>query len=126
MTLNALGNEACHAVSLATMQGNGNVFFDFTISISSSQKAQRIIPCLPVYPIFRYKLKDDVRESLYEDANSWVKAVGKKRKFLGGDAPNLADLVSGYFLCFQMKTSSMRFIIFYISWHVQVIIVGRL
>jgi len=40
----------------------------------------------------RYKLKDDVRQSLYDDADSWVKAIGKKRKFLGGDKPNLADL----------------------------------
>ncbi|XP_065068283.1 prostaglandin E synthase 2-like [Rhopilema esculentum] len=40
----------------------------------------------------RYNLKDDVRQSLYEDVNQWVKAVGKKREFMGGDRPNLADL----------------------------------
>ncbi|ELT91950.1 hypothetical protein CAPTEDRAFT_228714 [Capitella teleta] len=40
----------------------------------------------------KYKLKDDVRESLYDDLNDWVKAVGSKRKFMGGDQPNLADL----------------------------------
>ena len=39
----------------------------------------------------RYKLKDDVRESLYDCGNDWMAAVGD-RKFLGGDQPNLADL----------------------------------
>nr|KAG5705774.1 hypothetical protein BaRGS_027433 [Batillaria attramentaria] len=39
-----------------------------------------------------YNLKDDVRESLYEACSDWVKAVGKKRMFMGGDQPNLADL----------------------------------
>jgi hypothetical protein len=41
----------------------------------------------------RYRLKDDVRESLYEEAEKWMKAVGK-RHFMGGSSPNLADLVS--------------------------------
>eukprot|EP00794_Sanderia_malayensis_P015880 gene15880-17480_t len=40
----------------------------------------------------RYNLKDDVRESFYDEANKWMKAVGKKRKFMGGNKPNLADL----------------------------------
>ncbi|KAK7495742.1 hypothetical protein BaRGS_00012962 [Batillaria attramentaria] len=40
----------------------------------------------------KYNLKDDVRESLYEACSDWVKAVGKKRMFMGGDQPNLADL----------------------------------
>ncbi|KAK3747835.1 hypothetical protein QZH41_015986, partial [Actinostola sp. cb2023] len=39
----------------------------------------------------RYRLKDDVRESLYEEGEKWMKAVGN-RKFLGGSSPNLADL----------------------------------
>jgi len=39
----------------------------------------------------RHKLKDDVRESLYDHGNQWMKALGK-RKFMGGDKPNLADL----------------------------------
>ncbi|XP_031565480.1 prostaglandin E synthase 2-like [Actinia tenebrosa] len=39
----------------------------------------------------KYRLKDDVRQSLYEEAEKWMKAVGK-RKFLGGSSPNLADL----------------------------------
>jgi len=29
---------------------------------------------------------------MYEEAEKWMKAVGK-RKFMGGSAPNLADLV---------------------------------
>lgn len=40
----------------------------------------------------KYALKGEVRESLYDVCRSWMKAVGKKRKFLGGDRPNLADL----------------------------------
>ena len=39
-----------------------------------------------------------MRQSLYEEANNWVKGIGKKRKFMGGDKPNLADLVSGTFV----------------------------
>lgn len=42
----------------------------------------------------RHHLQDDVREDLYEAANKWVAAVGKDRPFMGGQRPNLADLVS--------------------------------
>lgn len=40
----------------------------------------------------RHNLQDDVRMDLYKAVNDWVAAVGKKRKFMGGDHPNLADL----------------------------------
>ncbi|XP_059149092.1 prostaglandin E synthase 2-like [Physella acuta] len=40
----------------------------------------------------KYKLKEDVRQSLYDACNEWVKAVGKDRPFMGGNQPNLADL----------------------------------
>lgn len=40
----------------------------------------------------KHSLKDDVRQSLYDACNQWMKIVGSKRKFLGGDVPNLADL----------------------------------
>ncbi|XP_060065174.1 prostaglandin E synthase 2-like [Ylistrum balloti] len=40
----------------------------------------------------RYNLHNDVRVSLYNECDVWVKAVGRNRKFLGGDKPNLADL----------------------------------
>ena len=50
--------------------------------------------------IFRYKLNDDVRKSLYESCQEWTKAVGSKRKFMGGDKPNLADLVRNNILYF--------------------------
>ncbi|KAE8291751.1 Prostaglandin E synthase 2 [Larimichthys crocea] len=40
----------------------------------------------------RHNLQDDVRQDLYEAVNDWVAAIGKKRKFMGGDQPNLADL----------------------------------
>lgn len=41
----------------------------------------------------RHNLQDDVRQDLYKAVNDWVAAIGKKRKFMGGDRPNLADLV---------------------------------
>lgn len=41
----------------------------------------------------RHNLQDDVRQDLYKAVNEWVVAIGKKRKFMGGDQPNLADLV---------------------------------
>ncbi|XP_068104634.1 prostaglandin E synthase 2 isoform X2 [Hyperolius riggenbachi] len=40
----------------------------------------------------RHNLQDDVRQDLYTAANTWVAAIGKNRKFLGGSEPNLADL----------------------------------
>ncbi|XP_067376014.1 prostaglandin E synthase 2 isoform X2 [Channa argus] len=40
----------------------------------------------------RHNLQDDVRQDLYKAVNDWVEAMGKKRKFMGGDHPNLADL----------------------------------
>jgi microsomal prostaglandin-E synthase 2 len=40
----------------------------------------------------RYALKDDVRESLYDNCRLWLKAIGKDRQFMGGERPNLADL----------------------------------
>lgn len=40
----------------------------------------------------RHLLKDDVRLSLYDACRQWHKAIGKKRMFMGGERPNLADL----------------------------------
>ncbi|XP_028313404.1 prostaglandin E synthase 2-like [Gouania willdenowi] len=40
----------------------------------------------------RHNLQDDVRQDLYKAVNDWIAAIGKKRKFMGGDQPNLADL----------------------------------
>ncbi|XP_068721051.1 prostaglandin E synthase 2-like [Montipora capricornis] len=39
----------------------------------------------------KYNLPSDVRLALYEEAEKWMRAVGR-RKFMGGKAPNLADL----------------------------------
>jgi len=41
----------------------------------------------------KHGLREDVRQSLYDEVNIWLIAVGKKKRpFLGGDEPNLADL----------------------------------
>jgi len=41
----------------------------------------------------RHGLKQDVRQSFYDETNNWLKAVKQRGgKFLGGDKPNLADL----------------------------------
>ncbi|XP_013870069.1 prostaglandin E synthase 2 [Austrofundulus limnaeus] len=40
----------------------------------------------------RHNLQDDVRQDLYKAVNDWVAAIGKNRKFMGGNQPNLADL----------------------------------
>ena len=42
----------------------------------------------------KYNLDDDVRESMYRYCDTWMKAVGNDRQFMGGTKPNLADLVS--------------------------------
>ncbi|GMH39397.1 hypothetical protein BSKO_07295 [Bryopsis sp. KO-2023] len=39
----------------------------------------------------KYSIEGDLREALYSDANEWIEAIGK-RKFMGGNQPNLADL----------------------------------
>ncbi len=39
--------------------------------------------------------QDDVRESLYDDARHLCKAIRRRRRpFLGGERPNLADLAA--------------------------------
>lgn len=41
----------------------------------------------------RHKLKEDVRESLYDECRKWMKNVKSNGStFLGGNTPNLADL----------------------------------
>jgi len=43
----------------------------------------------------RHNLKDDVRQSLYDQCNHWMKNISKKgTKFQGGSSPNLADLAA--------------------------------
>ncbi|RVE68709.1 hypothetical protein OJAV_G00094350 [Oryzias javanicus] len=40
----------------------------------------------------RHNLQEDVRQDLYKAVNEWVAAIGRDRKFMGGNQPNLADL----------------------------------
>lgn len=60
--------------------------------VLGSLSLQVNIPSLSL-SLCRYKLKDDVRVSLYDHCNKWTKAIGNSRTFMGGDKPNLADLV---------------------------------
>jgi microsomal prostaglandin-E synthase 2 len=39
------------------------------------------------------QLKSDVRESLYDEINFWLKSIkAQKTPFMGGDSPDLSDL----------------------------------
>ncbi|GFS96285.1 prostaglandin E synthase 2 [Nephila pilipes] len=40
----------------------------------------------------KHALKEDVRQSLYDACKKWMKEIGSKKKFMGGELPNLADL----------------------------------
>jgi microsomal prostaglandin-E synthase 2 len=40
----------------------------------------------------KHNLKADVRDSLYDACNHFLKQKGAKRTFMGGEQPNLADL----------------------------------
>lgn len=40
----------------------------------------------------RHNLKGDIRDSLYDCCKFWLKSIGKNKRFMGGDQPNLADL----------------------------------
>ena len=47
-----------------------------------------------IYNFFRYCKNPDVRVDLYEAIEEWVQAIPENNKFLCGDKPNLADIVS--------------------------------
>lgn len=59
----------------------------------------------------KYNLKEDVRESLYESCNYWLKGVGRNRRFMGGDRPNLADLVRIFAIFRLQHISNFCFLI---------------
>ena len=40
----------------------------------------------------KYQLKEDVRQSLYDDCNYFLKSKGSSNEFMGGSQPNLSDL----------------------------------
>lgn len=40
----------------------------------------------------KYQLKDDVRQSLYDSCNYFLRARGHGAEFIGGKQPNLSDL----------------------------------
>jgi len=45
--------------------------------------------------LFRYNLKDNVRVSLYDACNHWMKSIKLQgTKFMGGDTPDLSDLAT--------------------------------
>ena len=52
-----------------------------------------MLECKHFVFVCRHNLKGEVRESLYDECNYWLKAIKSKRtKYMGGDSPNLADL----------------------------------
>jgi len=46
---------------------------------------------------YKYELKDDVRQSLYDMCDEWVSSFSDNQVFKGGNIPNLADLVKIHF-----------------------------
>ena len=62
----------------------------------------------------KHQLKPDVRESLYDEINVWLKAIrAKKTTFMGGDNPDLSDLavygvlnaIEGYCVLFELASN---------------------
>ena len=83
-------SEAVTAFDYISSAGNFSTF---------EQLAAKYVGALSMFLISknlkrRYQLREDVRESLYECCNKWTYALGDRR-FMGGETPNLADLVSG-------------------------------
>ena len=52
---------------------------------------------------------------MYEEAEKWMRAVGR-RKFMGGSAPNLADLAGIAILFYRIKSddSTTRLLFLYL------------
>ncbi|XP_070581740.1 prostaglandin E synthase 2-like [Ptychodera flava] len=80
--------EALQAFDYISETGNFNSFEKYTA---------KYVGAAGMYFVSKYlknkwHLKDDVRESLYDGAEKWMRGVGTKRDFMGGDEPNLADL----------------------------------
>ena len=51
------------------------------------------VPVILVANAFWTYIHTDVRQSLYDETNVWLKAIkARGGKFLGGEKPNLADL----------------------------------
>ena len=83
-------SEALQAFDYISKVGNFNAF---------EKAAAKYVGAFGMYFIAKllkkkYKLDSDVRKSLYDLCTQWSGAVGKDRKFMGGNEPNLADLVS--------------------------------
>ena len=73
------------------------VLVDVLIVASTAERYFRY--CLSAAHPSRYNLQPDVRESLYSYCRQWNSAIGPHRRFLGGNQPNLADLVSSMLTC---------------------------
>ena len=60
---------------------------------------------------FRYCKNPDVRVDLYEAIDEWVSAIPGNNKFLCGDKPNLADIVSLFLLTPENNSSFVKLLI---------------
>jgi microsomal prostaglandin-E synthase 2 len=80
--------ESFQTFNYITENGNFNIV---------TRQAARVVGATTMWAIAgrlkkKYGVEGDVREALYEAADTWVEALGSDRVFMGGEEPNLADL----------------------------------
>lgn len=80
-------SEARQAFEYFTKQSN----FSFFEKYSTYLAGPVVMYFIGKHVKNKYNLQSDVRAAMYEEAEKWMRAVGR-RKFMGGSAPNLADL----------------------------------
>ncbi|XP_015767377.1 PREDICTED: prostaglandin E synthase 2-like [Acropora digitifera] len=79
--------EAMQAFEYFTKQSNFSTFEKYSTYLAGPF----IMYVIGKHVKNKYNLPSDVRLAMYEEAEKWVRALGR-RKFMGGSAPNLADL----------------------------------
>lgn len=84
--------EAMQAFRNFSVMGNWEEHFSFIERMTAIYMGSAAMFLISKRLKKKYNLKNDVRESLYDDCRRWVKAIGKQRQFMGGERPNLADL----------------------------------
>uniref|UniRef100_A0A3B4ULH0 Prostaglandin E synthase 2 n=1 Tax=Seriola dumerili TaxID=41447 RepID=A0A3B4ULH0_SERDU len=87
-------NEALASFDYIVREGKFGTFEGFFAKYVGATAMFLISKRLKIFVFLKsaHNLQDDVRQDLYKAVNDWVAAIGKKRKFMGGEHPNLADL----------------------------------